>query len=293
MLELSDPIEPGNAKVSAMSAHWIVGGERGNGRVNASAAANLISAIGNPDHTHIASAMLAVIQDAGIYSEACSFYAFEPNAPPRHVASANVRDLAVSNSIAERYVHEYYKYDDNRSFFATGPHNSAKAPLVVTRQISEEISRADYRRTCYDSVGIADRLSVVVPLQSRAGLTVSVYRRKTEGPYSESDIEGFQAAAGLIGHAAAKHYMFSAERTPDFPALFQAKLAALGCNLTPRELSVVLSTVRGMTVAQISEELQIRPTSVLTYRSRAYQRLGIRQKSELCALVLDQQQRHS
>lgn len=272
-----------------MSPHWIVGGERGNARINARAAANLIRAIGNPDHAYFASAILAVVRDAGIRSEACSFYAFEPDSPPRHVASANVRDLTVSNSIAEQYVHEYYKYDGNRSFFAANPRR-ANAPLIVTRQISEKIRRADYRRTCYDSVGIADRLSVVVPLQFRTGLTVSIYRRRAEGPYEDSDIHGFQEAAGLIGHAAAKHYMLSAERTFDFPALFQSRLEAIGRNLTPREFSVVRSTVRGMTVAQISDELQIKPTSVLTYRNRAYQRLGVRLKSELCALLLGQPQ---
>ncbi|MGE0153820.1 MAG: LuxR C-terminal-related transcriptional regulator [Reyranellaceae bacterium] len=273
-----------------MSRHWIVDGERGNTRINARSAANLIGAIGNPDHACIASAMLAVVRDAGIRSEACSFYAFEPDAPPRHVASANIRDLTVSNSIAEQYVHEYYKYDGNRAFFAANPRRRASAPLIVTRQISEKISRVDYRRTCYDSVGIADRLSVVVPLKSRAGLTVSIYRRRAEGPYEDSDIHGFQEAAGLIGHAAAKHYMLSAERTFDFPALFQSRLEAIGRNLTPREFSVVRGTVRGMTVAQISDELQIKPTSVLTYRNRAYQRLGVRLKSELCALLLGQPQ---
>lgn len=275
-----------------MSPHWIVGGKGGNARVNANAAANLIRAIGNPNHEYIASAILAVVRDAGIYSEACSFYAFEPDSPPRHVASANIRDLTVSNSIAEQYIHEYYKYDGNRSFFAKGTRTRANAPLIVTRQISEKISRADYRHTCYESVGIADRLSVVVPLKSRAGLTVSVYRRKAEGPYQESDIRGFQGTANLIGHAAARHYMFSTERALNFPALFQSKLEAIGRNLTPREFSVVFSTVRGMTVAQISDDLQIKPTSVLTYRNRAYQRLGVRLKSELCALLLGEPQRN-
>ena len=274
-------------------SHWVVGGKPGDARVNANAAANLIHAIGNPDHACIASAILAVVRDAGIYSEACSFYAFEPDAPPRHMASANIRDLTVSNSIAEQYIHEYYKYDANRSFFAEGPRARANAPLIVTRQRSKKISRADYRRTCYDSVGIADRLSVVVPLKSQAGLTVSVYRRESEGPYQESDIRGFQETANLIGHAAAKHYMFSAERTVDFPAMFQSKLEAIGRTLTPRELSVVISTVRGMTVAQISDDLQIKATSVLTYRHRAYQRLGVRLKSELCALLLGKPQRNS
>jgi DNA-binding CsgD family transcriptional regulator len=269
-----------------MSPHWIISAERGNTRVNANAAAGLVRAIGDPDHTRIVSAILAVVRDAGVYSEACSFYAFEPSAPPRHIASANVRDTALSNSIAERYVHEYYKYDSNRLFMTVDPCDLSHVPLVVTRQTSDKINCTDYRRACYDSVGIADRLSVVVPLKFHSGLTISIYRPRTEGLYQESDIHGFQETANLVGQAAARHYALCTPNQPDLSTLFDSKLAFIGPNLTRREYGVILRILRGMTVAQIAKDLDIKPTSVLTYRNRAYQRLGIRLRSELCALLL-------
>ena len=67
-------------------------------------------------------------------------------------------------------------------------------------------------------------------------------------------------------------------------ALFatRAPLAAL----TPREREVCCRILSGLSSEAISQELGISLHSTLTYRKRAYQRLGISSQGELFGIVL-------
>ncbi|OFK24919.1 LuxR C-terminal-related transcriptional regulator [Olsenella sp. HMSC062G07] len=56
-------------------------------------------------------------------------------------------------------------------------------------------------------------------------------------------------------------------------------------SLTPREAEVVSLTLVGKTSTQIAERLSIRPSSVSTYRSRAYRKLHVESKGELAERV--------
>jgi DNA-binding CsgD family transcriptional regulator len=56
-------------------------------------------------------------------------------------------------------------------------------------------------------------------------------------------------------------------------------------SLTLRERQVCARAVVGMSVEATALDLGIAKTSVLTYRQRAYHRLGVTSPIELCALV--------
>jgi len=62
------------------------------------------------------------------------------------------------------------------------------------------------------------------------------------------------------------------------------RLAALRKGLTPRELEIASRIVAGMGAEAIALDLGIAPSSVVTYRRRAYARLGIAAQNELFAL---------
>jgi DNA-binding NarL/FixJ family response regulator len=55
--------------------------------------------------------------------------------------------------------------------------------------------------------------------------------------------------------------------------------------LTTRECQVCARAALGMSVDATARDLGIAKTSVVTYRHRAYQRLGVRSPFELCRLV--------
>jgi DNA-binding CsgD family transcriptional regulator len=56
--------------------------------------------------------------------------------------------------------------------------------------------------------------------------------------------------------------------------------------LAQREVEVCARALIGMSVEATALDLGIRPTSITTYRQRAYQKLGISSQNELFALVL-------
>jgi DNA-binding CsgD family transcriptional regulator len=67
--------------------------------------------------------------------------------------------------------------------------------------------------------------------------------------------------------------------------LFRRRLAALQRGMTQRELDVCARTLIGLTAEGIAIDLNIKKTSVLTYRKRAYARLGISSQTQLFRLL--------
>jgi DNA-binding CsgD family transcriptional regulator len=68
-------------------------------------------------------------------------------------------------------------------------------------------------------------------------------------------------------------------------AQLEERFATRYGSLTFRERQVCARAAIGMTVEATALELGVARTSVLTYRQRAYQRLGVASALELCALV--------
>lgn len=66
---------------------------------------------------------------------------------------------------------------------------------------------------------------------------------------------------------------------------YRHRLVALDCRLTVRELDVCARSLLGMTAEGTALELGIKQSSVVTYRKRAYARLGISSQSELFRLI--------
>lgn len=68
--------------------------------------------------------------------------------------------------------------------------------------------------------------------------------------------------------------------------LFRRRLVALERGMTQRELDVCARTLIGLTAEGIALDLNIKKTSVLTYRKRAYARLGISSQTQLFRLLV-------
>ncbi|WP_307572513.1 response regulator transcription factor [Variovorax paradoxus] len=64
------------------------------------------------------------------------------------------------------------------------------------------------------------------------------------------------------------------------------ELADLYPCLTLREREVVQRILDGATTERIADELTIRPTTVMTYRTRACEKIGVSTRRELFAALL-------
>ena len=66
---------------------------------------------------------------------------------------------------------------------------------------------------------------------------------------------------------------------------FRQRLLVLDRGLTGRELDVMARAIIGMTAEGTALEINIKKSSVVTYRKRAYVRLGVSSLPELFRLV--------
>jgi DNA-binding CsgD family transcriptional regulator len=88
--------------------------------------------------------------------------------------------------------------------------------------------------------------------------------------------------------AVARHFARAVPHQPQRAIDVGALLASHPCfaGLTGREREVCLRILSGQSSEAISSELSISIHSTLTYRRRAYERLGISSQNELFGLVL-------
>ncbi|MNY54382.1 putative transcriptional regulatory protein NarL [compost metagenome] len=92
--------------------------------------------------------------------------------------------------------------------------------------------------------------------------------------------------APLIASCITRHYAFDTDGESSFRGAVTDELSEICPQLTVREREVVQRILDGATTERIAEDLSIRPTTVITYRTRAYEKLGVSSRRELFATVL-------
>ena len=117
-------------------------------------------------------------------------------------------------------------------------------------------------------------------------------RSSHAGPFTSSDINGVHSIAGTIFALLAKHISITWDGPNVSVALtsldeITACVAACASSLPRREAEVCSRIVYGLSTVGISLELNISEETVMTYRKRAYQRLGIATQRELLLWYLE------
>jgi DNA-binding CsgD family transcriptional regulator len=155
----------------------------------------------------------------------------------------------------------------------------------------QNLSDEALREIVYGSTHIRDRLLIC----SRWGddiVGLSVLRSSTVGPFTEHDIEAVRSVSGTIFSLLAKHISLTWNGPNVSVALTSLKeieqcIAECADNLPRREAEVCSRIVYGVSTLGISLELHISDETVMTYRKRAYQRLGIATQRELLLWYLE------
>lgn len=157
-----------------------------------------------------------------------------------------------------------------------------KAPIVV-RKCAAEIADPAYRNACYERAGIIERVSIFWP--GPPTLVANGYRTAQNPPFSAADIDRLEHHAGLLMAAVDRHRQASASAGPMFnePDLVQS-LMALHCRLSMREAEISAAMILGETQEEIACRKRLSHGSVVTYRRRAYSKLGVANRRDLLRL---------
>lgn len=156
--------------------------------------------------------------------------------------------------------------------------------IVMQRVRPADIASSEFRRTFFEEPGIIERISVV-QRGSDGWRGLNVARHAQQGFCSDAELE---AIAGLARLALPMLPLVRGEVAPAgglTVAMLEDRFAACHPGLTLRERQVCARAAAGLGVAASAQDLGIAATSVVTYRQRAYRRLGVASPLELCRLV--------
>lgn len=144
---------------------------------------------------------------------------------------------------------------------------------------------AQHRGRVYEPYGVAERISVIQQESPCDTFAVNFYRHDHQRAFLESELDAFTQVAPALLALARKQVQWTIQASPS--AAPRQRLAALCPRLTLRELDVCERLLRGMTQDGIASDLGLSVTSVKTYRSRAFDRLGIHFRSQLAGLLIE------
>jgi DNA-binding CsgD family transcriptional regulator len=199
---------------------------------------------------------------------------------PKHIIIAvNEGPLALARRTAQKYIVEYWKYDPVNRL----ARNTRTAELSA-RFGPREINEKAYRRDCYNNHDLVDRFSILRK-RNQTTMRLNLYRAKSHGRFSDAQIDTIVEASNILFALVTKHYDLGQHEEPAADAA-RRRLLLVEPTLSPRELDVCVGIVCGQTSEAIALSLGLSLNTVLTYRKRAYSRLGISTQNELMRLLM-------
>ncbi|WP_082908217.1 helix-turn-helix transcriptional regulator [Bradyrhizobium neotropicale] len=211
-------------------------------------------------------------------------FAFEPRQKPRLIFAENTGTAPIARGVADQYCRDYWRHDlANRVPLDTGTADRSESWILHTQ--ASEIVHSDYRRACYASVCLDHRVSLI-DMKGNHTLRINIYRSKGDA-FSDDDVQRIADRAGLLLALTRRHADYGlADRQNSFTR-YRVRLAGVAPGLTRREREVCAAIILGLTSEGIALELGVGLNTVLTYKKRAYARLGISSQNELMRLVLN------
>ncbi|WP_426423465.1 helix-turn-helix transcriptional regulator [Bradyrhizobium genosp. A] len=190
-------------------------------------------------------------------------------------------NIPTGGDLGAAYAGQFHESDPNRDALFEG---EGSAPIVLP-SFAPRMYGARYRKIFFSDSNIVDKCATAIWTGDTC-FYVNFYRITAQGRFSDSERARLQAIAPAIGASVARHFQQAGTATPDqnLAALFATR-APLS-TLTPREQEVCRHILLGLSSEAISQALGISLHSTLTYRKRAYERLGISAQNELFLIVL-------
>lgn len=194
---------------------------------------------------------------------------------PEPLASSS--ELGDAGARVSEYARRFYRRDPAAVARRAALPNSG----FRVRIPADAIAASDYRRLCFDRPRFAEKICFGWRGADQA-LIVSFYQRRTDGTQPAD-----MAQLGALAQIAVTGLTRLAQPHAQ-PAIaeIEDRLRARWPVLTARECQVCARTLTGTTARMIGCELGLAPGTVLTYRQRAYQKLGISRAADLLGDLL-------
>jgi DNA-binding CsgD family transcriptional regulator len=182
----------------------------------------------------------------------------------RCLMSRHFGNAAMAGKLAAEYLDGWYRQDPLLPELLCAPENT-----VSVRRLDDIKAgmKEDYRRIFFETPGMVAKTTALAAGESLR-LFVSLYQTRADAMPVDADL------ARLAGRLALLHFE-RAEET-DLPS----PLAAL----SEREQAVCLGILSGRKAEAIAADLGVAASTAITYRKRAYAKLGVTSRAGLFAI---------
>lgn len=172
--------------------------------------------------------------------------------------------------LAERLAHEYTDGRFERDPLLAELTAEAGSLPACGRLRSGSLPAA-YRQRFFQAPQLSEKFAFVAADGARR-YYVNLYRARNRPGFEDGEIVGLVQQAPLLAALLGQQLGCRAESAP------------LAGELSEREAQICTLICRGHTAKSIARQLALAESSVLTYRQRAYRKLGISRKSQLLTL---------
>jgi DNA-binding CsgD family transcriptional regulator len=218
---------------------------------------------------HFVQSLLGFCREA-VGASDCSLFVHTGREPIR-IGTARLPGLQAHN-VGECYVRDgYYRVDPTARVV-----EQADDKLLISWLNRDELPDHQWVHD-YESIGLAERLSLVVALDGGWGV-LNAYRPARCDVPLEGALEALGGQAHLVASAVRRHIALSPA-----PAAMAGPRDPLDV-LSSRERQVVDAIMEGLSAKECARRLGLSPTSIATYRQRAFEKLGIQRQIQLFQL---------
>ena len=233
------------------------------------AIAGLIGSIGNPGFGQRCIEQLDRLLPLGWWT---AFRIFD-DAPPHLLVGGHLHANDCMADAFDAYRGGLYRCD---RIFSQVRDRVRNGSAVMTYLRASEMQRT-HRQRIYAPHGLSERLSLLRIDEAGGMLSVNLYRH-VDQPFIDDDERDLLQQIGPLLLACVSRHL----------ALVPSGNAKSVLEALPRrEREVCERLLRGWTHDGIAADLKIAPTTIKTYRDRAFDRLGIHHRNELFALAMN------
>lgn len=247
--------------------------------------AGLVNAIGSSDRVAMASAVLQAVRTVAQVQH-CTIMVHEAGRNPRLLSGAGETGPWIAFQCGAHCARETRASDALCALVEHRPALTAVGRTLLCGQRRTDVPEGAYRRDCLDRFSLDDRVSIVTRTGESTWLVVHLFRSEQHGPFGPDDIRGLLGIATVVSCCVARHFATDVDGIASYREKVSDEVGEICPTLTGREREVLLRILDGVTVTRIAEDLKLRPTTVATYRTRAYEKLGVATRCELFAAVL-------
>jgi len=193
-------------------------------------------------------------------------------------------NIPIGGDLGAAYSQHFHAADPNRDAILG---EAGSATPIVLPTFARRMYSDSYRKLFFDDSGIVDKFAAAIWVDG-ACFYVNFYRVKSQGRFAPDEVERLKRIAPAVSATVARHFQEQPAPNGD-PNQALAHVLATSPpldGLTGREREVCRRILLGFSSEAISSELGISLHSTLTYRKRAYEKLGISSQNELFGMVL-------